>query len=153
MYRIICALLLFVSAYEVWGQPPTSESEQQLISPSVLLGTRSADLQQFAKRAGYESSLESTDDSIQYVYVEAKTYSLAIYLENDSSWIARIFTQKDKAKPWLAYLDNLVKTKSNVWSKSGKDQYLYKEEELEPVVVDVIKESSGYKRFILEFHR
>lgn len=152
MKKTIYTLFLFISAHVAWAQPPTAENEQKLISPAVLLGSRSSDLQKIARQAGYEPSLESTDDSTKYVYVEAKTYSLAIYLENDISWIARIFTQKDKAKPWLAYLDNLVKTQPNIWSRSGKDQYLYKEGETEPVVVDIIKESDGYKRFIVEFH-
>jgi hypothetical protein len=147
-----CVMFLLMSSCVVFGQPPSSENELKLISPNVLIGNEASVLQEFAREAGYTPSLESTEDSVQFVYVEAKTYSLAIYLDENISWIARIFTQKDKGKLWIAYLDNFVKTQPNLWSKVNKEQYMFKETSAEPVYLDIIKEDSGYKRFIIEFH-
>jgi hypothetical protein len=149
---LLFLIMIFAAAVGL-AQPPTTEYGQTLIDPLVLLDNDVPLLQKFARQAGYEPSLETTSDSTQYVYVEADTYSLAIYLdEKNTSWIARIFTQQDKTKSWIDYYDNLVKTQPKLWSKASKDRYVYKETFTEPYYVDIIKEKSGYKRLIMEVH-
>ena len=105
---------------------PRNEDEEFIINPAWNVGNSLMLITEGIKQSGFAFSKKTTDEGVNYLYVNAQDYAIAYYYNEDEvTMVLRIYDGIDKTKRWQEFYNEQVSKWPNLWSRTGDYGFKY----------------------------